>query len=263
MQPLADFAPLYARIAAKIRSEIAAGELLAGSRLASEHALAERFGVGRPTVRQATQLLVTDGVLQRRRGSGTYVRTPEPKLDLLAACGTLDALARSGVATTSRVLGSTARLRLPVESRAPLGDQEAFWVRRLSSAEDVPVLLEDIYFSVAVFPNLDRVDIDQRSLSLLARDEFGLVARSMDQRFRVSALDAARSELLGLSGGSPVLVVERTVHFNGAPNAVFSVLYCQTAHAEFTQRLELDAAGTALVPVSALAPSSSTAEPSL
>jgi GntR family transcriptional regulator len=260
VQPLADFAPLYAQIAAKIRGEIATGELRAGSRLASEHSLAERFGVGRPTVRQATQLLVTDGVLQRRRGSGTYVRAPEPKLDLLAASGTLEALARSGVATTTRVLGSAVRLRLSAESRAPFGDQDAFWVRRLSLAEDVPVLLEDIYFSTAVFPNLDRVDVAQRSLSLLARDEFGLVARSMDQRFRVAALDAARCELLGLSAGSPVLVVERTVHFNGAPNAVFSVLHCQTAEAEFTQRLELDTAGTALVPVLASASPSPTAE---
>ena len=49
-----------------------------GSRLPSEHKLSEKFGVGRSTVREAIKSLVTRGVLEEKRGSGTLVKNPEP-----------------------------------------------------------------------------------------------------------------------------------------------------------------------------------------
>jgi transcriptional regulator, gntR family len=49
-----------------------------GSRLPSEHKLSEKFGVGRSTVREAIKSLVTRGVLEEKRGSGTFVKNPEP-----------------------------------------------------------------------------------------------------------------------------------------------------------------------------------------
>ena len=61
--------PLYQQLADRLRSAIAEEHYALGGRIPSEHALAERYGVGRPTVRQATELLVRQGVLERRRGA--------------------------------------------------------------------------------------------------------------------------------------------------------------------------------------------------
>ena len=44
-----------------------------GQRIPNEFELAERFGVGRSTVREAVKGLVSKGILEVRRGSGTYV----------------------------------------------------------------------------------------------------------------------------------------------------------------------------------------------
>lgn len=44
-----------------------------GDKLPNEFELGERFGVGRSTVREAVKLLVSRGILEVRRGSGTYV----------------------------------------------------------------------------------------------------------------------------------------------------------------------------------------------
>ena len=44
-----------------------------GERIPNEFELAERFGVGRSTIREAVKSLATKGVLEVRRGSGTYV----------------------------------------------------------------------------------------------------------------------------------------------------------------------------------------------
>ena len=51
-----------------------------GEKLPSEYKLAELFGVGRSTIREAVKSLVTKGVLEVKRGSGTYVRSTELSL---------------------------------------------------------------------------------------------------------------------------------------------------------------------------------------
>lgn len=55
-----------------------------GQKLPNEFELAEMFRVGRSTVREAVKGLVSRGILEVRRGSGTYViSTVSPELDLL------------------------------------------------------------------------------------------------------------------------------------------------------------------------------------
>ena len=44
-----------------------------GEKIPNEFELAEKFGVGRSTIREAVKGLVSKGVLEVRRGSGTYV----------------------------------------------------------------------------------------------------------------------------------------------------------------------------------------------
>jgi GntR family transcriptional regulator len=66
--------------------------------LPSEHELARQFRVGRPTVRQATELLVRRGMIERRRGSGTLVRPARPEVDLFTLSGTIAAFERTASA---------------------------------------------------------------------------------------------------------------------------------------------------------------------
>jgi GntR family transcriptional regulator len=68
--------PLYRQLAELLLERIRVGEYTSGSRIPSEPELARTFRIGRPTVRQATDLLVRRRCLERRRGSGTYVVEP-------------------------------------------------------------------------------------------------------------------------------------------------------------------------------------------
>lgn len=49
-----------------------------GMKLPNEFELADRFGVGRSTIREAVKLLISRGILEVRRGSGTYVVSTTP-----------------------------------------------------------------------------------------------------------------------------------------------------------------------------------------
>jgi DNA-binding LacI/PurR family transcriptional regulator len=67
--------PLHRKIYGLLRREIAT-QMKAGDQLESQNELARRFGVSFPTVREALSILAEEGVIERRRGSGTIVVDP-------------------------------------------------------------------------------------------------------------------------------------------------------------------------------------------
>ena len=66
--------PKYLQVADTLRREIAEGIFRDGQTRMTEEELRMRFDVSRQTIRQAISLLEDDGLVDRRRGSGTYVR---------------------------------------------------------------------------------------------------------------------------------------------------------------------------------------------
>lgn len=69
---------LTERIEEQIFQYVMQESLSIGTKLPNEYALADRFGVGRSTIREAVKLLVSKGVLQVKRGSGTYLVSTTP-----------------------------------------------------------------------------------------------------------------------------------------------------------------------------------------
>ena len=63
----------YERIVSWIQEEIENGFLSRGDKLPSENDMMDRFGVSRQTVRRAMEELTENGIVEGRRGSGTYV----------------------------------------------------------------------------------------------------------------------------------------------------------------------------------------------
>ena len=81
--------PKYLQVADALRREIVQGTFRDGDTLATEEELRIRFRVSRQTVRQAIALLEDDGLVDRRRGSGTYVRHGPRKRQGLLRVGVL------------------------------------------------------------------------------------------------------------------------------------------------------------------------------
>lgn len=78
--------PKYLALAQRLQQDIEAGIYPPGQRIPSETWLAAEYGMSRPTVVRALELLKRDGWLESRQGDGTYSRgRPERSLDGLAA----------------------------------------------------------------------------------------------------------------------------------------------------------------------------------
>ncbi|WP_327384131.1 GntR family transcriptional regulator [Streptomyces sp. NBC_01207] len=72
--------PPYLRVADVLRQRIAEHEWTPGDRLPSRSQIAEECGVGENVVRRAQELLISQGVLEGRAGSGTYVAEPRRRV---------------------------------------------------------------------------------------------------------------------------------------------------------------------------------------
>jgi len=66
---------ISSQIAEQIRSSILAGEFSPGDKLPPERELAEMFGVSRPSVREALNLLSASGLVESYQGGGTVVKS--------------------------------------------------------------------------------------------------------------------------------------------------------------------------------------------
>lgn len=229
--------PLYHQLAELLGSRIQAGDYPLGTRIPSEPELARTFGIGRPTVRQATDVLIRRNHLERRRGSGTFVVEPPEQVDLLSLAGTMASFEKTGLDARTSIVRRVRRVHVPEAPENPFAGRKAWSLVRLSRVSGTPVLLESMWFDPERFPGLDKISLAGRSLSQLAHEHFHLTAETADQNFRVALADEAHAGLLEVVPGTPVLLVKRRVHFPGAPDAVFAELRCRTDQLVFSQTL--------------------------
>ena len=226
--------PLYIQLADIIRDQIESGSLATGERISSEHELARHYGVGRPTVRQATDLLVRSGQLERKRGSGTYVAEGRDAIDLLSLGGTMASFEKSGVPLSTNIVKPMSLHPVAIEDFD--GDQ-AFTMDRTGSVNRKVVLLEQFSFNPKVFPDLDKLDCSG-SLSTLVRLHYKHEAIRARQQFSVASADRSRAKAMKCAEGAPLLKVDRTLDFRDAARAVKVTIHCDTTDMAFSQVIQ-------------------------
>ena len=230
--------PLYHQLAELLLAGIRSGEYPPGSRIPSEHSLASTHGIGRPTARQAIDLLVRKRILSRRRGSGTYVQTTPKEVDLFSLAGTISSFHREGLTVSTHILQKT-RLEPIVggDPQNPFWGAKAYFLSRISRVEEMPVLIEDIYLHPVLFSGIDAIDMTGQSLSRIVDERYYMRPTSGKQNFRIGYLEGERASSLDVSPTTPILTVNRFLHFPRAENAVYSELYCRTDQFVFSQTI--------------------------
>ncbi|GAA3472865.1 GntR family transcriptional regulator [Nonomuraea roseola] len=100
------FTPLYVQVADALRAQIEDGELRPGDKLKNEDALADEFGTGKATIRQALRQLRAEGLIDTENRRGSTVRTP-PELTLVSLKNPAKIRARMPTAKERVELGLT------------------------------------------------------------------------------------------------------------------------------------------------------------
>src|SRR5712671_2830100 len=143
---------LYSRVETLLASEIADGDLRVGDQLPTEDSLITRFEVSRITVRRAIQNLVSRGLVEIRRGKGTFVAAPKITQELAELSGFVEDMHALGRKPTARVLGKeivTADATVASQLALTIG-QRVVRIRRVRLADGIPLSFDETYLPLEI-----------------------------------------------------------------------------------------------------------------
>jgi GntR family transcriptional regulator len=203
--------PLYRRIEADLRDRIRDGALPPGAQVAPEPELMAEYGVSRATVRQALAGLVAEGLLEIRRGLGTYVTAPRFEHTIGGFYSFSREIERHGLVPGTTVLDLRTQ---------PAGDDVAealdidpgtavVALRRLRLAGPDPLVVETSHLPAARFPGLETVDFSSVRLYDTLMNAYGCRPTRARETFEPILLTADEAALLDQRRGEPALRVER------------------------------------------------------
>jgi DNA-binding GntR family transcriptional regulator len=216
--------PVYFQIALDMRRRIAAGEWRPGERIAPELQLVRDYAVSRVTVRQALAELVKDDLVERHRGSGTYVREQQHPLvyDLNLTVGVMaNRLREAGLDNRATVIDARVLDDPPQELmlrlQVPAGGSVVHLVRVILINEE-PTAVYRSWFDAARVPGLQDASGLDGSLSAVLTEQYGLVPARGDNSLEVVRFTREDAALLNSAHDAPLLVVSGTTYLpDGAP----------------------------------------------
>jgi GntR family transcriptional regulator len=215
--------PAYQRIQSAIRKRIESGHLRPGDGVASERDLARIHKVSLMTARHALASLEREGVVERRRGVGTFVAPPKIHFNKLMSY--TEQMASRGMTAGSKVLfakvlgnepEAAARLSLP-----PTGN--VLKLERLRHAADEPFALETCYFDAGEFSGLIDAPIGRESLFGILERDYNVELSYANEEIDATAVDPRTAELLAVPRRDPVLRI-RQVIYSSKGKAIMYVL---------------------------------------
>ena len=229
--------PAYQRIQNTIRERIEAGHLKPGDAVASERELARIHRVSLMTARHALAGLEREGVVERRRGAGTFVAPPRIHFNKLMSY--TEQMASRGLAPCSKVITAkiieheeeiAARLILPAGSKIVK-------IERLRHTSDEPFALETCYLPADQFPGLVRAPLARNSLFATLERDFDVQLTYSDEEIDSTAADGRVAQFLQMPRGGPVLRIRQVIYAsNGKPVIYVVGFYRGERHSLFIRR---------------------------
>ncbi|WP_133678015.1 GntR family transcriptional regulator [Paludibacterium purpuratum] len=200
--------PLYAQIKSVLIRRIVDGEWQANQALPSEWELAAELDVSQGTVRKALGELVTQGVLYRRQGRGTFVA--EVASDWGAGYLVTPGLLNEKPDELVLELLGCSRGNAPDEVAQVLGLRRGapvIRVRQLWRLSGLAVALDDAYLPAEPFDGLDARSIRQcgGGVYVTLQRRFGVRLRVTGEQLRAVMLGREDAAMLGVAPDQPVL----------------------------------------------------------
>jgi GntR family transcriptional regulator len=203
--------PLYRQIEEGLRERIRNGALGPGAQVPPEPELMAEYGVSRATVRQALAGLIAEGLLEIRRGLGTYVTAPRFEHTIGGFYSFSREIERHGLKPGTKVLGLRIQPagEVVAEALGMAAGTPVVALRRLRLAGDDPLVVETSHLPAARFPGLERVDFGQVRLYDTLLNRYGCRPTRAKETFEPILLTADEADLLDQRRGEPALRVER------------------------------------------------------
>ncbi|QQZ09987.1 GntR family transcriptional regulator [Heyndrickxia vini] len=211
--------PIYYQIQEHIRENINQQKWVKGEAIPSERILTEQFGVSRMTIRQAVQGLVDEGILMRKRGSGTFVSNEKVEQPLKEITSFTKLMEQRGMKASSKI--TVFSIRKPNDGEAEKLqinlDADVYHIERIRLGDDIPIAIETSIVPCSIAEGLKEEDI-QHSLYEFIEVKKGYQLGDAKQSIEAIGATERISKLLDIPVDSPILQIERVANLrSGTP----------------------------------------------
>jgi len=230
--------PAYQRIQRGIRQRIDAGQLKAGDAVSSERELARIHRVSLMTARHALAGLEREGIVERRRGAGTFVAPPRIHFNRLMSY--TEQMASRGLAPSSKVLVAkivedepeiAARLGLSVSSRMVK-------IERVRHTADEPFALETCYLPASEFAGLVDAPLGRGSLFATLEHDYGVELAYADEEVDATVAEGRVAQLLDVPRGAPLLRMRQVIYSSKIKPVIYVIgFYRSERHSLLIRRM--------------------------
>ena len=199
----------------------------------------ERFGVSRTTVRKAVEKLVTRGLVEIRRGKGTFVTEPKITQELTELTGFAEDMIVLGRHPTARLLRkciTPATEEVARQLNIPLGTQ-VYCIERVRLADGTAMSFDETYLPLEIGEKVVGNDLEAEPIFDLLENKYDLPL--IEARYQLEAVTADEhvAQALGVIAGSPIFLIERTSYSKDERPVDYEKLYYRGDLIRFSTRL--------------------------
>ena len=231
--------PLYAQVEDTLTARIASGELPAGCQLPSEESLVDEFNVSRTTIRTTIQNLIRLGLVEIRRGKGTFVAQPKITQELTELTGFVEDMQVLGRHATAQVLDKKvvpASASVARQLALPYGTP-VVQIHRVRLADGVPLSFDETYLPEVLGRKVMADDLESEPIFSLLEQRYSTPLLEAEYQLEASVADSDVATALAVSVGSPIFLIERTSYSTNHQPVDYEKLHYRGDYIRFKTRL--------------------------
>jgi GntR family transcriptional regulator len=230
---------LYSGVETVLANEIADGDLRVGDQLPTEDSLILRFGVSRITVRRAIQNLVSRGLVEIRRGKGTFVAAPKIIQELTELSGFVEDMHALGRKPTARVIGKeivTADATVARQLALTRGEH-VVRIRRVRMADGIPLSFDETYLPLEIGKKIITNNLKAEPIFSLLERKYDVPLIEAEYKLDAVPAETEVAATLRVKQRSPIFRIERTSYSTGGRPVDYERLYYRGDLVRFVTRL--------------------------
>jgi len=233
--------PLSHQLLEILRDLILKGNYKAGQPFFTEKEIAEKYGVSRTTVREATSRLVYEGLLRRERGKGMFVIKPRVHEEGSFLLSYTEEVISRGMRPGSHLVeiqldNSPLKIRNILQLNK---SDKIIKLKRIRLADGEPMAIQTSYLPYTLCPEIYHGEYNWDTQSLtVALERLGLRIIKATQRVYSKVADGEDAFLLNINQGDPLLALERTCFLEDNTPVEYAIIYNRGDRWDFIMELK-------------------------
>lgn len=206
--------PLYNQLAEQLRQEICAGKFSQGEKIPSEFELSSLYNVSRSTVRKAISVLVSENLLEKAHGKGTFVSSPKINQNSSGFLSFTENVKSMGKTLITKTIHIAHVVPTDHQKRFFKLDEgkELLQIERLRYIDNNPICIETSWFTTA-YDSLQKKNLNG-SLYAVLRNDYNIHPLTGSKTIELCYASLDEAALLDIPRGTALMLIEDQVYDN-------------------------------------------------